>query len=177
MAGFAANGQEGQNFGAMGFLKPLACHLRVGCLCANAAGQGVLVVMLDIKCQAQFGPCLTGAAFANDSEGRRYTFCHFLNEGLKTTGLAQIVFQAGYIHHPIQSFYTLLCGAEFQIATLITLNVHFQNGGAGRSFRPAAQVGEELFGCHVQSVGPNVAVTQARIGGGMQVDQCNPQSL
>jgi hypothetical protein len=70
-----------------------------------------------------------------------------------------------------------LGGAELQIAALVTLNVHLQNGRAGHALWPTAQVGEELFGGHVQRVSPNVAVPMASVGGRVQVDKGHPQSL
>ena len=87
MTAFTADGQERQNFGTVGPVKPLARHLMVWRLSLNAASQGVLFVMLHIKRNTQLSARLTGTAFANDSQGRFHTFCNFLNQRLKTNGL------------------------------------------------------------------------------------------
>ncbi len=96
--------------------------------------------MLHIKRNTQLSARLAGAAFANDCQGRPHIFCNFLNQGLKTNGLCQIIFQARHINHPVQRLNVLLGSIEFQVAILIAFNVHFQNGGAGSAFWPATQV-------------------------------------
>ena len=82
MAVFTANGQEGQDFGAMCGLKPLTRYLVVRFRGLNAAGQRVLCVMLDFKVHTQLCTRLAGASFADHGEGGRCRLGHLFNVGL-----------------------------------------------------------------------------------------------
>ena len=106
-------------------VKPLPRDLRVWRLRSNAASQGMLLIMLDVKLNAELGARLAGSALANDCQRRTHAVENFLNQGLKPNCLGQIEFQGGHINHPVQSINALLGCAEVQLTTLIAFNVHF----------------------------------------------------
>ena len=177
MAVFTANGQEGQNFGAMCVLKPLTRYLVVRFRGLNAAGQRVLCVMLDFKVHTQLCTRLAGASFADHGEGGRCRLGHLFNVGLISHCLRQFGFQHGHIDHPVQGFNALRCGIKAQITALIALNLHLQNGGAGFAFGPATQIRQQLLGRHVQGIGAHITVPRLGRVSGTLVNQGHAQLL
>ena len=134
----SANGQKRQDLWAMMVLKPLVCCLAMRRLGLDATRQCMLGVLLQVKCHTQFITGLAGTALTNNGQrcghGQRALF----NQGLEPNSGGQVVFQGGYIHHPVEGLHALGRRFKFEQAALIALNVHFQNGRACMALGPAA---------------------------------------
>ena len=156
-------GQQGQHFGLrlsqagrLAPAKPLPGNALMRPRADQAGGQGVLLVMCDVKAHPQLGACLAGATFTHYRERRWQRCLHHLNLGLKLHGLGQQRLQHRHIHHPVELNHALLAGTEVELATTVAPDLHLMHGRDGGGLGPAAQVLQQGLGCAVERIGAHV---------------------
>ena len=165
---FAAQGQQGQHFGLRlrqagrgAPAKPLPGDALMHSVAHQAGGQGVLLVMRDVKAYAQLGAGLAGTAFTHHRERRGQRGLYHLNLGLKLHGLRQQRLQHRHIYHPVELTHALIAGTEIELAAIVAPDLHLVHGRDGGGLRPAAQVLQQGLGRAVERIGAHV---RGRVG-------------